>query len=107
MFTKYGYDTLSTVLVIIFLLVVGSFFINNVWLKYILIIIAGILLIFSLNFFRDPDRTPPEKEGVVVSPADGKVLVIKEVDEEKFIGGKGIQVSVFMSPLNVHVNRIP
>jgi phosphatidylserine decarboxylase len=60
-----------------------------------------------LNFFRDPDRTPPSKDNVVVSPADGKVLFVKEVADNKFINGRAKQVSIFMSPLNVHVNRIP
>lgn len=107
MFTKFGYDTLSTVAVIVFLILVAAFFLNNQIVRTILVIAAVLLLVFSLYFFRDPNRTTPEIENAVFSPADGKVLVIKEVDEEKFIGGKGIQVSIFMSPLNVHVNRIP
>jgi len=107
MFTKYGYGTLSTIIVIIFIIVVLSFFINNTTTKYIILIASFLMLIFSLNFFRDPDRTTPQKEGIVVSPADGKVLIVKNVEENNFIGGEGIQVSIFMSPLNVHVNRIP
>jgi phosphatidylserine decarboxylase len=65
------------------------------------------LLIFTLNFFRDPERTTPLKDNIVVSPADGRVILIKEVLEEKFINGKAWQLSIFMSPLNIHVNRIP
>ncbi len=76
-------------------------------LKGVLIIIPLLLLIFSMNFFRDPDRTPPARDDVVVSPADGKVLFVKDVIENKFINGKAKQISIFMSPLNVHVNRIP
>ncbi len=64
-------------------------------------------LLFSLNFFRDPDRVSPTADNVVVSPADGKVLFVKEVDDNRFINGKAKQISIFMSPLNVHVNRIP
>ena len=60
-----------------------------------------------MNFFRDPDRMPPSRDDVVVSPADGKVLFVKDVEEDRFIMGKAKQVSIFMSPLNVHVNRIP
>jgi phosphatidylserine decarboxylase len=60
-----------------------------------------------LNFFRDPDRNSPGKDNVVVSPADGTVLFVKEVDDNKYINGKAKQISIFMSPLNVHVNRIP
>src|SRR5690606_24416631 len=107
MFTKYGYSTLATITVASSLLIVISFFINNNWLKTILIVIALLLLVFSLNFFRDPERTPPDKDNVVVSPADGKVLFVKDVVDNKYIGEKAKQVSIFMSPLNVHVNRIP
>ena len=60
-----------------------------------------------MNFFRDPERTSPASENVVVTPADGKVLIIKEVLPNRFIEEPSWQVSVFMSPLNVHVNRIP
>ncbi|MDO8548943.1 MAG: phosphatidylserine decarboxylase, partial [Ignavibacteria bacterium] len=67
----------------------------------------ALLLVFTLNFFRDPNRTTPSKDNVVVSPADGKVLFVKEVFDNKFINGRAKQVSIFMSPLNVHVNRIP
>jgi phosphatidylserine decarboxylase len=107
MFSKYGYDTLSISLVIIFIIIGASFFIKNAAVRNTLIIAAILLLALTLNFFRDPERTTPKKEGIVVSPADGKVLLIKEVTENKFIGGKGTQISIFMSPLNVHVNRIP
>lgn len=107
MFTKYGYSTLATITVASSLLIVISFFINNNWLKTILIVIALLLLVFSLNFFRDPERKPPDKDNVVVSPADGKVLFLKDVVDNKYIGEKAKQVSIFMSPLNVHVNRIP
>ena len=69
--------------------------------------IAILLLAFTLYFFRDPERNPPQRDDVVVSPADGRVLFIKEVESNKFINGKANQVSIFMSPLNVHVNRVP
>ncbi len=70
-------------------------------------IAAITFLFFSLNFFRDPDRTTPDKENVIISPADGEIVAVKEIDEEKFLKDKARQVSIFMSPLNVHVNRIP
>jgi phosphatidylserine decarboxylase len=66
-----------------------------------------VFLGFTLNFFRDPDRTAPADERAILSPADGKVVMVKNVEEPEFIGGPTIQVSVFMSPLNVHVNRFP
>jgi phosphatidylserine decarboxylase len=107
MFTKYGYSTLGVIAIIVFLLISISFFINNNWIKIPLIIFSLLLLIFSLNFFRDPDRIPPDKKNIVVSPADGKVLFVKDVVESRFIKGAAKQISIFMSPLNVHVNRIP
>ncbi|BDQ02415.1 phosphatidylserine decarboxylase family protein [Ignavibacterium sp.] len=107
MFTKYGYTTIGTVAIISFILIVIGIFINNGYIRYPLFILALLLIAFTLNFFRDPERIVPSKENIVVSPADGKVLFVKEVIDEKFLKGKAKQISVFMSPLNVHVNRIP
>ena len=67
-----------------------------------------ILLILVLQFFRNPTRRIPElNDNVVYCPADGKVVVIEETQEDEYLGDKRIQVSIFMSPLNVHVNRNP
>jgi phosphatidylserine decarboxylase len=107
MITKYGYTSLGVITLIVFLLIALSFLVNNNLVKAVLIILPLAFLVFSINFFRDPERTTPALENVVVSPADGKVLFIKDVVDAKFIEGKGKQVSIFMSPLNVHVNRIP
>jgi len=107
MFTKYGYATLGIVSIIAFVLISMSFFVHNNYFKYTLIILPLLLLIFSFNFFRDPGRIPPKEDNAVVSPADGTVLFVKEVLENKYLKGKAYQVSIFMSPLNVHVNRIP
>jgi phosphatidylserine decarboxylase len=107
MFTKYGYTTIGIVVIISFLLIVAGIFFNNGFIKYPLFVIAFLLLIFTLNFFRDPERITPSKDNIVVSPADGTVLFVKEVIDEKFLNGKAKQISIFMSPLNVHVNRIP
>lgn len=66
------------------------------------------LYIFMLNFFRHPERPIPARdEQVLYAPADGKVLVIEETEEQEYFKEKRIQVSIFMSPLNVHVNRYP
>jgi len=70
--------------------------------------IAGfVVTVFVCYFFRDPDRIIPMEEGAVVSPADGKVIVVEPVDESTFFEGKSIKISIFMSIFNVHVNRIP
>lgn len=74
-------------------------------------VIAGavslLLPAFVTNFFRDPEREPPSGEDLVVSPADGKVLSIAEVDENRFLNRRMKRVCVFMNVFNVHVNRVP
>ncbi len=70
--------------------------------------VVGIVLIWLvLNFFRDPVRTAPTGSGLVVAPCDGKVVVIEEVEETLYFKTRVLQVSIFMSPLDVHVNRTP
>ncbi|MFH1528294.1 MAG: phosphatidylserine decarboxylase family protein [Bacteroidota bacterium] len=107
MITKYGYNTIGVALIIIFVLIVISLLNSNLYVKWSLIVLSVVILIFTLNFFRDPERTTPDREKIVVSPADGTVMLIKEVVDNKFVNGDAWQISVFMSPLNVHVNRIP
>lgn len=65
------------------------------------------LTIFVLFFFRDPERPIPGGDGVVVSPADGRVIVVKDVYETDYLKSKAKQVSIFLSVFNVHVNRVP
>jgi len=66
------------------------------------------LLGFTLWFFRDPARSPPDgADDLLIAPADGKVMFVKRVHEPDMIKGEGQQVSIFLSPLNVHVNRVP
>lgn len=62
---------------------------------------------FILYFFRDPERVSPEDEDVLVSPADGKVILVEKVFDDKFVKEHVIKVSIFMNIFNVHVNRIP
>jgi len=70
-------------------------------------VVALALTLFVLFFFRDPERTVPEGKGVVVSPADGKVIVIKDIYEPDYLKRDVKQVSIFLSVFNVHVNRAP
>lgn len=74
-----------------------------------LLIIVPILVIYGLVFwfFRVPNRVILDHVENVIAPVDGKVVMIKEVEEDEFIKGKAIQVSIFMSPLNVHICRYP
>lgn len=72
-----------------------------------LALIPGLLLALTIWFFRDPERPIPGDELTVVSPADGRVMFIREVDEPRFMQGKSVQVSIFLSIFNVHINRMP
>lgn len=66
------------------------------------------LFLFILSFFRNPNRSiAPFADGVVIAPCDGKVVVIEETEESEYLKDRRIQMSIFMSPLNVHVNRNP
>jgi len=107
MFTKYGYTTIGVVSVIVFILISLSFFTQSNPLKIILILFAAVILLLTLNFFRDPERKTPTQKGIIVTPADGKVIVVKQNISNSFVGENCNQISIFMSPLNVHVNRIP
>lgn len=107
MITKYGYSTVTVITIISFILIVVGIYSNNTFIKYGLIILSALIMIFTINFFRDPERKTPEKEKIVVSPADGKVLFVREIEDNRFLKGKAKVVAIFMSPLNVHVNRIP
>lgn len=72
--------------------------------------VALLPLIFTLfiaYFFRDPERNVPKGEGVIVAPADGKVILIDMIREERYLKDEAIEISIFMSPLDVHVNRAP
>lgn len=107
MLTKYGYNTIGVMMAVAFALILVFIFVQNNPVKFFALGLAVFIIAFTLNFFRDPERTTPNEEGILVSPADGKVIIIKEVEENKFLNSRGTQISVFMSPLNVHVNRIP
>jgi len=77
---------------------------GNLW-GYILTGISVALLIFTVFFFRDPSRKIPDDTGIVVSPADGVIVNIDEVEYDNIPNGK--RIAIFMSPLNVHINRSP
>lgn len=77
------------------------------WALWLLAIVMTVIALWVAYFFRDPERTGPRGPQVVVSPADGKLILITEIDEPNFIGGKALRLSVFMNVFNVHVNRYP
>jgi phosphatidylserine decarboxylase len=108
MFHKEGHKIIFFTLVI----VVGSFFlidefVTNEWLRKGLMIAVLAFFVLILQFFRNPKRHTKVNEKQALSPVDGKVVVIEEVFENEVFKDKRIQVSVFMSPINVHVTRYP
>lgn len=74
------------------------------WFAYVL---SGFLLIVVLQFFRHPQRKYTINDNAIIAPADGKVVVIEETEEGEYFKDKRLQISIFMSPINVHVNRYP
>ncbi len=94
-----GYPFVAVFLVIALL----SFFFKSYWVA----IPFGILTLWCIWFFRDPERQFEGGEHVLVSPADGKIIEIKEVDYPYLIQGRALKVSIFMNIFNVHVNRFP
>ncbi len=74
----------------------------------LLALLSLVLTGFFVNFFRDPERHPPSGAGLVISPADGEIIIAEaDVDEPRFLASRAAKISIFMSPLNVHVNRAP
>lgn len=108
MFHKEGYKIITITLALVTgaVLIIDRF-IDLPWLKLLLMITMLLFLILILQFFRNPKRHTKLERHTAVSPVDGKVVVIEEVFEKEVFNDKRIQVSVFMSPLNVHVTRYP
>src|ERR1700744_4253776 len=108
-FHKEGYTSLA--LCILFILVLNaliSFYLPDAHvLKWIVYIISFALFVIIVQFFRSPKFAITANDKHVLCPADGKVVVIEETEETEFLKDKRIQLSVFMSPVNVHVNRNP
>ena len=107
---KEGYKTIAWATIIFGLINIVSFyylsFSTPVISTLIFIVTLG-LLIFLISFFRIPTRNFTINEDAIVAPADGKVVAIEEVQADEYFNDRRIQVSIFMSPLNVHVNRNP
>ena len=105
---KEGYKIiLITLVLVIAMSLAADYFIVNNYLRSTIMLLAIVMLVLVLQFFRNPKRTFNLNEDHVVSPVDGKVVVIEEVFEKEFFNEKRLQVSVFMSPINVHVTRYP
>ena len=108
MFHKEGYKIIAiTFLFIAISAVLADKFVVALWLKYVIFFALFVFLFLILQFFRNPKRNTILNDNTVVSPVDGKVVVIEEVYEPEYFKEKRLQVSVFMSPINVHVTRYP
>ncbi|MDX1278521.1 phosphatidylserine decarboxylase family protein [Oceanihabitans sediminis] len=108
MFHKEGYKIIAiTFIVVILAYILIDKFVTIEWLQIALFIVLAAFLYLILQFFRNPKRNTVVNDSQVISPVDGKVVVIEEVFEKEYFNEKRLQVSVFMSPLNVHVTRHP
>ncbi len=102
-----GYPTLLISIGSLTLLCFGMHSIAPEWLFKLFVLLSLGVLVIVLQFFRNPPRITVANVNQVIAPADGKVVVIEEVEEPEYFKDKRIQVSIFMSPFNVHVNRYP
>ena len=104
---KEGYRIILTTIIILLGLNYAIAYFGIEWLNTITHIASIIFFLLILQFFRNPIRKVTALENEVVAPADGKVVVIEEVEETEYFKDKRLQVSIFMLPINVHVNRYP
>ncbi|MFH5831863.1 phosphatidylserine decarboxylase family protein [Halalkalibaculum sp. DA3122] len=106
MLAREGYPTIFIVVVFAVIVSVAVSYLDH-WTTYLAYGLMFGLVALILNFFRDPDRIVPGDENLVLAPADGKVLLVEEVEENTYIKGKATQISIFLSVVDVHVNRNP
>jgi phosphatidylserine decarboxylase len=108
-FHKEGWASLFIVLVFsaIITFIAFHFFPGFAIARWFAYALGAFLIITILQFFRDPKREFIINEGQIIAPADGKVVVIEETEEGEYFKDKRLQVSIFMSPINVHINRYP
>ncbi|WP_139958173.1 phosphatidylserine decarboxylase family protein [Flavicella sediminum] len=106
MFHKEGFKLIVGTLILVTAgVLLTDKFVNIAWLQSLIYLIFTFFLVIILQFFRNPKRHTKIGDSHVVAPVDGKVVVIEEVFEKEYFKDKRIQVSIFMSPLNVHVTR--
>lgn len=106
MFHKEGQKIIIiTFFLVVALILAAQFYVPMEWVRYTVQIAGLVLLVLILQFFRNPKRPVTPNFDEILAPVDGKVVVIEEVEEPEYFKGKRRQVSIFMSPLNVHVTR--
>lgn len=103
---KEGIPVIMALVLFAAIITLGSFITGGIILK-LLAIVSLPLILFSIYFFRDPERIIPSANNIIVSPADGKVILIEEINDKEFFGTTVQRISIFMSIFSVHVNRIP
>lgn len=105
-FHKEGYTIITIALIItIGAILLTENFIEIFWLQILIKIVVLFFLVMILQFFRNPKRETQLNDNTIIAPVDGKVVVIEEVEEPEYFKDKRLQVSIFMSPINVHVTR--
>jgi phosphatidylserine decarboxylase len=107
---KEGYKSILISAILFAVINLASFYFisfSMAWLSWLIFILTLGLVLFIISFFRVPNRKLTQGGNLVVAPADGKVVVIEEVYDEEYFKDKRLQVSIFMSPANVHQNRTP
>jgi phosphatidylserine decarboxylase len=97
---------ISTTLTVVLLLLADAF-LHIEWIRMTVMLIILFFLFIVLQFFRNPKRSVDVQDAHIIAPVDGKVVVIEEVFEGEYFKDKRLQVSIFMSPINVHVTRYP
>jgi len=108
MFHKEGYTIIiSSMVILVLLIFLTDVLLDIEWLRKLIMIVLVLFYVLILQFFRNPKRNTIENMHQIIAPADGKVVVIEEVIEKEFFKDKRKQVSIFMSPINVHVTRYP
>lgn len=111
MFAREGYALIAGSAVIGLVIAASAVWFLGGWAMRAPALVAGLgVFAFTLYFFRDPDRSPPESAldgATFLAPADGKVVEVVEEEEPLYLQGPSKRVSIFLSPLNVHVNRVP
>lgn len=106
MLAKEGFGTIIVVFTFSAIVAIGASH-GPSWLAYPIYVALIALCSLILYFFRDPDRNIPDDDNLIISPADGTVVLIQAADENEYLNEKVTQISIFLSPLNVHVNRVP
>lgn len=108
MLHKEGYKIMIlTAIILIAINILAYSLINTYWVKFSIFVLSILLFLLIVQFFRNPKRNTALNETHIIAPVDGKIVAIEEVYEKEYFKDKRLQISIFMSPINVHVTRHP